>query len=182
MNGKITPCESISRSNSRAIAARENGREGGYGRASCYSEDVLSEWASRGGPAVLLKYGREYFAELRKRRKNYPKNTESPVIEPNWRSIAAKQNGQKGGIARAAFYGPDWIREWGRLGGIETRSRHGAEFYREIRSKRKYYKKKGYQTRKTKVRWQKECERLAREERNPAIALLWLATAKHFGT
>jgi hypothetical protein len=112
MNGKITPCEINHPSTSRAIAARENGRGGGYGRASRYSGEVLSEWASSGGNAVLLKYGREYFAELRKRRKNYPTSTfsESPATPPNWRSIAAKQNGQKGGIARAAFYGPDWIR------------------------------------------------------------------------
>jgi hypothetical protein len=182
MKSRLTPCESTYPSNRRAIAARENGREGGYGRASRYSEEVLSEWASYGGKAVLLKYGREYFAELRKRRKNYPKFNESPVIEPNWRSIAAKRNGQKGGIARAAFYGPDWIREWGRLGGIETRNRYGTKFYREIRAKRKYYKNKGYQTRKTKMRWQNECERLASEERNPAIAVLWIATAKHFAS
>jgi hypothetical protein len=80
MKSRLTPCESTSPSNSRTIAARENGREGGFGRASRYSGEVLSEWASSGGNAVLLKYGREYFSELRKRRKNYPKFSESPVI------------------------------------------------------------------------------------------------------
>ena len=165
----------------RTIAARENGREGGHARASHYSGDVLSEWASQGGKAVLAKYGPEYFAALRKRRKNYPKQNESPVIPPNWRSITAWENGQKGGMARAARYSPECFREWGRLGGIETLVRHGKKFYREIRKKRKYYKK-GYLTRKTKMRWRKKCERLARKERGSAIGPLWEAVAKNFVT
>jgi hypothetical protein len=69
----------------RTIAARENGSEGGRKRASQFSWDVLSEWASHGGKAVLAKYGPDCFAGLRKRGKNYPKLNESPVVEPNWR-------------------------------------------------------------------------------------------------
>ncbi len=128
---------------------------------------------------MLTKYGSDYFAELRKRRKNYPKQNESPVIQPNWRSIMAWENGQKGGLARAERYTPECFREWGRLGGIETRTRYGKKFYREIREKRKYYKK-GYLTRKTKMRWRKKCEREARKEHNPAIAGLWGVAAKEF--
>jgi hypothetical protein len=165
----------------RTIAARENGSEGGRKRASVYSGDVLSEWASHGGKAVLAKYGSDYFAELRKRRKNYPKQNESPVIRPNWRSIQAWEKGQKGGLARAASYSPECFREWGRVGGIETLVRHGKKFYQEIRKKRKYYEK-GYRTRKTKMQWRKKCEREARREKGSVIAGLWKAAAKQFAT
>jgi hypothetical protein len=168
-------------SSRRTIAARENGREGGHARASSYSGDVLSEWASYGGKAVLAKYGPEYFSELRKRRKNYPKQNESPLIPPNWRSVTAREDGQKGGLARAARYSPECFREWGRLGGIETLVRHGKKFYREIRKKRKYYKK-DYLTRKTKIRWRKKCEREARKARRLGAAYAWEGTADHFAT
>jgi hypothetical protein len=163
----------------RTVAARENGSEGGRKRASSYSGDVLSEWASHGGKAVLAKYGPDYFAELRKRRKNYPKQNESPVIPPNWRSMAGRRNGQLGGLTRAARYSPEHLREWGRLGGIETLVRHGKNFYREIRKKRKYYKK-GYLTRKSKMCWRKKCEREARKAKGSAIKFLWEAAAKDF--
>jgi len=171
-------------SSRRTIAARENGSEGGRKRASVYSGDVLSEWASHGGKAVLAKYGPEYFAELRKRRKKYPKQHESPVVQPNWRSITAWENGQKGGLARAARYSSECFREWGRLGGIETRTRYGKKFYSVIRGKRKYYKK-GYLTRKTKSRLRKKYERLASKaskEQNSAIAGLWKSAAEEFFT
>jgi general stress protein YciG len=171
-------------SSRRIIAARENGSEGGRKRASVYSGDVLSEWSSRGGKAVLAKYGPNYFTELRKRRKNYPKQNESPVIRPNWRKIMAWENGQKGGLARAARYSHEHFREWGRLGGIETLVRHGKKFYQDIRKKRKHYKK-GYLTRKTKMRLRKKCERDARKaikEENPAIAELWKSAAKQLAT
>jgi hypothetical protein len=61
------------KSTKRSVAARENGSYGGQERASRYERVILSEWSSRGGKAVLAKYGPEYFKELRKRRKNYPK-------------------------------------------------------------------------------------------------------------
>lgn len=62
--------------------------------------------------------------------------------------------------------------------------RHGKKFYREIRKKRKEYKK-GYLTRRTKVRLRKKYERLACKaikEGNPAIAELWKSAAKEFVT
>src|SRR5215469_14201409 len=100
----------------RLVSARENGSGGGGERAARYPGEVLSEWSSHGGQAVLHKYGPEYFVQLRKRRTNYPKRNESPVITPNWRSITAWENGQKGGLARAARYNHTWFREWARLG------------------------------------------------------------------
>ena len=125
----------------RLASARENGSQGGRERASRYSGEVLSEWASRGGQAVRQKYGRDYFIGLRKRRKNYPKRNESPVIKPNWRVRIAWENDQLGGLARAARYSYELFREWGRVGGIETWVRYGNKFYREIRKKRTYYSK-----------------------------------------
>jgi hypothetical protein len=76
------------------------------------------------------------------------------------------------------------FREWGRIGGIETRTRYGRKFYREIRKRRKYYKK-GYLTRKTKMRLRKKYERLASKaskEQNSAIAGLWQVAAEEFVT
>jgi hypothetical protein len=131
----------------RLASARENGSEGGRQRAARYTGDVLSEWASRGGQAILRRYGPDYFVQLRKKRTNYPKHNESPVVRPNWRARIAWENGQLGGLARAERYSYTHFREWGRLGGIETWCRYGNKFYREIRKKRKYYRK-GYWTRK----------------------------------
>jgi hypothetical protein len=118
---------------------------------------------------------------LRYRRKNYPKQNEPPVIQPNWRSITSRENGRKGGLVRAERYSHDHFREWGRLGGIETRTRYGKKFYSEIRKKRKYYKK-GYLTQKTKMRLRKKCERKARKEQRSVIAGLWNTAAKEFAT
>jgi len=161
----------------RLASARENGSEGGRERAKRYSGDVLSEWASRGGQALLHKFGPDYFVNLRKRRKNYPKYSESPVIRPNWRARIAWENGQKGGLVRAALYSYTHFREWGRLGGIETWCRYGSTFYRQIRRKRKYYQK-NYFTRKTKLRMLRKCEQEARKARGSPIAGLWKAMAE----
>jgi hypothetical protein len=165
----------------RLASARENGSQGGRERASRYSGEQLSAWASRGGEAVLHKYGPNYFVQLRKRRKNYPKYLESPVITPNWRARVAWQNGQRGGLARAARYSYEHFREWGRLGGIETWVRHGNKFYRAIRKKRKYYRK-NYFTRKTKVRFRRICERGARKTKGSPIAGLWKAVAEEIAS
>ena len=136
----------------RRIAARENGRNGGYARAGRYSSEKLSEWAAKGGEAVLTKHGPDYFVELRKRRKNYPKQNEPyAVFQDSPRVVAGRQNGQQGGFARAELHGPERRKEWARLGGIATRTRHGNDFYREIRKLRKYYLP-GYLTRKTEER------------------------------
>jgi hypothetical protein len=64
---------SSSASTKRLISSRENARYGGLERFSRYDDVILSKWSSRGGKAVLEKYGREYFVALRKRRKTYPK-------------------------------------------------------------------------------------------------------------
>jgi len=64
---------SSSASTKRLISSRENARYGGLERFSRYDDVILSEWSSRGGKAVLGKYGHEYFVALRKRRKTYPK-------------------------------------------------------------------------------------------------------------
>ena len=63
-------------SRKRLMSSRENGSYGGQERALRYGKDVLSEWASWGGKAVLEKYGREYFVEIRKKRNIYPKYSE----------------------------------------------------------------------------------------------------------
>ena len=59
------------------ISSRENGSYGGQARAILYDKDVLSEWASWGGKAVLERYGREYFVEIRKNRKHTTKTEAS---------------------------------------------------------------------------------------------------------
>jgi hypothetical protein len=132
-----------------------------------------------GGAAVLHKYGRDYFAQLRKRRKSYPKYSESPVITPNWRLRAASENGQKGGLVRAARYSYTHFREWGRLGGIATWVRYSKKFYREIRKKWKCYEK-NYFTRKTKMRLRRKCEREARKARGLPSGWLWKVAAEGF--
>ena len=136
----------------RLIAARTNGSRGGQKRAARHDHWVLAEWSSRGGKAVLEKYGREYFIEMRKRRTHYPKYSESPLIQPSHRSLAARVNGRKGGIRRAEYYSQACLQAMAREGGIATRNRYGSQFYREIRKKRKYYPK-GYITKKTKERY-----------------------------
>jgi hypothetical protein len=168
-----------SKSARRLASARENGSQGGRERASRYSDEQLSAWASQGGEAVLHKYGPDYFVNLRKRRKNYPKYSESPVVRPNWRARIAWENGQKGGLARAARYSYEHFREWGRLGGIETWCRYGNKFYREIRKRRKYYEK-NYFTRKTIMRLRRRCEREARKAKGGPTAWLWKLAGEGF--
>jgi hypothetical protein len=77
------------------VAARKNGIYGGQERASRYEHVILSEWASWRGKAVLERYGPEYFKELRKRRKHYPKYSESPVIQTSPRVLAGKTMAEK---------------------------------------------------------------------------------------
>jgi hypothetical protein len=150
----------------RSKAGRQNGSCGGQERPSRYEHVILSEWGARGGRAVLAKYGPEYFKELRKHRKNYPRYSEPPVIRPNLRLLAGRRNGHRGGMRRAEFYSPEHLREWGRLGGITTRMRHGNEFFRKIRKLRKFYLK-GYVTRKTKQKMHQMMVDMYRAESNP---------------
>lgn len=51
---------------------------GGFARACKYDPFILSEWAAMGGRAVLQKYGREHFVEMRKRRKTYSRRQIEP--------------------------------------------------------------------------------------------------------
>jgi hypothetical protein len=135
------------------------------------------EWASWGGKAVLAKYGREYFTELRHRRTSYPNYSQSPVVPPNSRLITARANGRKGGISRAHRHSAKSLQAMARLGGIATGDRYGKDFYREIR-KLRTHSSRGYITRRTQDRIREEAIQHAKTEKNWAIAELWKAVAK----
>jgi hypothetical protein len=74
-------------------------------------------------------------------------------------------------MRRAEFYSPEHLREWGRLGGIATRTRYGSEFFRAIRKLRKYYLK-GYITRKTKQKMHQMMVDMYKAESNPVARLV----------
>jgi hypothetical protein len=138
-----------SRKSEKRADAQENGAEGGFERASRHSPEKLSEWASLGGETVLAKYGPDYFVDLRKRRKHYPKyKEEAPAVPRTPRLPGGPINGQLGGWARGQKYSSEHRKHWVRQGGIATRTRYGSAFYRKIRKLRKDYPK-GYETRKT---------------------------------
>jgi hypothetical protein len=112
-------------------------RFGGFARACKYEPVILSEWAAKGGQAVLQKYGREHFVEMRKRRKNYSRqHTEpeafelDPSVMKKLRQRAARENGRKGGELRAERYFPKCRQAMAREGGIATRNRYGNDFFR----------------------------------------------------
>jgi len=118
-------------------------------------------------PECAFKYGRQYFADLRKRRKSYPKyNKEEPAPGPRIspRVVAAKMNGRRGGLARAARYSAEERSEWARRGGKATQERYSNDFYRAIRKLRKEYRK-GYQTQRTKERQRKSVSAGAKIDR-----------------
>lgn len=166
----------------RTIAARQNGSLGGEERARRFADqpEVLAEWSSWGGKAILKKYGPEHFVKIRQLRQDYPSRTNITFPAPPLRrSIVAAINGRKGGRARAQWYGAEHRREWGRLGGLATKNRHGSEFFREIRKKRTTYYK-GYMTTKTKTRLHKEALEHAKAEKNWAITELWKAIAREW--
>src|SRR5204863_7383376 len=99
-------------------AAQENGSQGGFKRAEYYGPEVLSEWAAAGGKAVLAKYGREYFVELRKRRMTCSNDIERREAFENAqaeaRTLARKRNAQKGGLKRGKLYSPAQRSNWAR--------------------------------------------------------------------
>jgi hypothetical protein len=169
----------------RSAAARENGSYGGEQRARDYGPEVLSEWAAWGGNAVLAKYGRQYFSDLRKRRKNYPKYSMKSLEElaaDQWANArktaamaAAKNNGRRGGYARAKRHSAEERSEWAQRGGKATHERYGNHFYRKIRKLRKTYRK-GYLTKKSKERHRKWLERLANTD--PGFAPICQALIK----
>ena len=145
-------------------------------RASRYGPEVLSEWSSWGGKAVVAKFGREYFTELRKRRTHYPKYSE-PVAQPTPRLLAGKKNGRLGGDARAERHSPKQLRGWARMGGIATRERHGKDFFRKIRKLRRHYKK-NYLTRKTKERLKKQADQVIQRLTKKIVSALGDSDAK----
>ena len=128
---------------------------------------------------MLEKYGREYFVELRKKRKYYPSFWQSPITRRKMKSRTNAENGRHGGDVRASVYSPEHFMEWGRLGGKATRDRHGIGFFREIRKLRECYPK-GYMTRKTKARIRENALRQAKTAPNVAFAELWRAIARNW--
>jgi hypothetical protein len=135
--------------------------------SACYAP--IKEWSSWGGRAVLEKYGREHFVEIRKLRQDYPSKCDFPEAG-RIRSTAAKVNGRKGGLVRAELYGESHRREWGRLGGFASKSR--SDCFRLIR-KRRFTYRKGYVTNKTKLRVRNEALQNLKTEENWAIKELW---------
>jgi hypothetical protein len=115
--------------------AQENGRIGGNLRAARHTGEELSEWASRGGEAVLAKYGSNYFAQIRKHREYYPTKSERAALAATLKIPAARPHG----FARLDKYGPEQRSEWARRGGLTTKTRYGTDFYRRIRKQRKNY-------------------------------------------
>src|SRR6266568_3587698 len=105
----------------RRAAAQGNGGIGGFKCAEDYGPDVLSEWAAKGGEAVLAKYGREYFVELRKRRMTPSDEIERREAFENAQAealtMARKRNAQRGGLKRQALYSADQRSDWARQGG-----------------------------------------------------------------
>ena len=163
----------------RAISARQNASLGGEERARRFADqpELIKEWSSWGGKATLEKYGREHFAAIRKFRRDYPSHCPDPPEAKRFRrSIAAQGNGRKGGLVRAELYGESHRREWGRLGGLATKSLYGSDFFRSIR-KRRFTYRKGYMTKRTKIRLRAEALKNAKAEENWAIAELWKALA-----
>jgi hypothetical protein len=160
-----------------AMASRQNSENRGVARAARYEPLILSEWASKGGKAVLEKYGREYFVELRKRRPTKAQSAEAAAKAHLHRkkcikSIAARENGRKGGQRRAELFYPECHQARAREGGIATRNRYGNEFFREIRKKRRYYRK-GYTNIRTRRRIRDEALQKAKREQNPIVKYLW---------
>jgi hypothetical protein len=175
----------------RTLASRLNASCGGEARAARYEPLILSEWASKGGKAVLEKYGREHFIEMRKKRSIYEKHRAQRSKDlqaegteryncalKKMRSTLARVNGHKGGVQRAKLFGPKCRQAMAREGGIATRNRYGKEFFREIRKKRTYYPK-GYMTKKTKQRMYEDCIKNANTT-HWALKELWLAVAQGF--
>ena len=167
----------------RAIASTLNGGYGGQARARRYESVILSEWASKGGKAVLEKYGREHFVELRKRRNTKPKpepeeEWPSPEARKRRKKIAATENGRIGGYRRAERYYPECRSAMAREGGIATRNRYGNEYFREIRKKRKHYAK-NYLTRKTWQRLREDALQNANTSNWP-MNEIWLALARSY--
>jgi len=53
------------------------------------------------------------------------------------RSLAARANGRKGGLATSKNHSPEWLSERGRNGGSTTRDLYSADFFRYAQQQRK---------------------------------------------
>ncbi len=107
-------------------------RLGGFARAGRYPPSQLSAWSSMGGKALLRTRGRGYFRELRRKQKR----RRSRVCQPSSRVIAARVNGQKGGWATTAKFGPEFFQQRARLGGLAVLTKCGNEHFRKLRKLR----------------------------------------------
>jgi len=56
---------------------------------------------------------------------------------PSRRSIAARANGRKGGMATAKNHSPEWLSQRGKSGGTTTRDLYSADFFRHAQEQRK---------------------------------------------
>jgi len=114
---QVTTAERLQR---RQAAAQSNGSIGGSKRAEYYGPDVLSTWAAKGGRAVLAKYGREHFVELRKRHRTCSEDVQLQKdfedAQAEARIMALKRNAQKGGLKRGGLYSAEQRSAWGAQG------------------------------------------------------------------
>lgn len=55
----------------------------------------------------------------------------------NRRSIAARANGRKGGVATAKNHSPEWLTQRAKSGGSTTRDLYSADFFRYAQEQRK---------------------------------------------
>lgn len=65
---------------------------------------------------MLEKYGREYFVELRKKRKYYPSCWQSPITRREVKRRTNAENGRHGGDMRASLYSPEQLQGVGTIG------------------------------------------------------------------
>jgi hypothetical protein len=56
---------------------------------------------------------------------------------PSRRSIAARANGRKGGMATAKNHSPEWLSQRGKSGGTTTRDLYSVDFFRHAQQLRK---------------------------------------------
>jgi|SRR5579863_2495232 len=61
----------------------------------------------------------------------------SKTTEDSARSLAARANGRKGGLATSKNHSPEWLSERGRDGGSTTRDLYSSDFFRYAQQLRK---------------------------------------------
>jgi hypothetical protein len=75
----------------KTIAARKNGRKGGFRRAELFYPKCRQAMAREGGIATRNRYGNEFFREIRKKRTDYAKGYITKKTK-QWISEYALQN------------------------------------------------------------------------------------------